>query len=574
NNGIAAVKEIRSIRKWAYGHLINAECIRMTDGGSNNYYYANVSLIVDGLAGKHHSKKKFNNNTVGHASENPKSPESLAQSKHKIVFIGPPGSVMSCYCFRAFTTCVKDVDDGLNKANIIGFPIMIEASEVPGSPIFIMRLARDARHLEVQALADQYGNVISLFGRDCSVQRRHQKIIEEAHVTIKKQETFELMERVAVRLTKLVGRVSAGTVEYLYSHEIDFFCFLELNPRLQVEHPTTEMVSGGNIPAQLQIATGIPFHQIRDIRVDVIFPNDIVHELSFRSTNVRGRFSVNYAGGLHEFADFNLVIFSLMVRIVKKSRKNMIVALTELSTRRNFRNTVEYLVKLPETQASKKIPDKMLAVIYGVHYKFTATRSTLDSFTLYLNGSRVQVSVRALTDENDPTQLRSLSPGKLVRFLVESGDHRVEEAVYALRDEYKNNHQIRPANVGQALDKPIHRFWINWRNLEDKVLKAADIESHYGDDDYNYRTTRYDSLKELIDTGFDVFDVLPNIFYQQDNWVGLAALEVYARRAYRWKSQDPSDRSNINNVLNFALRLEDDVIEDEALKNNSNPTFL
>ncbi|CAI2167581.1 3904_t:CDS:2 [Funneliformis geosporum] len=245
--------------------------------------------------------------------------------------------------------------------------------------------------------------------------------------------------------------------------------------------------------------------------------------------------------------------------------------------------------------------------------------STLDSFTLYLNGSRVQVSVRALTDENDPTQLRSLSPGKLVRFLVESGDHRVEEAVYALRDEYKNNHQIRPANVGQALDKPIHRFWINWRNLEDKVLKAADIESHYGDDDYNYRTTRYDSLKELIDTGFDVFDVLPNIFYQQDNWVGLAALEVYARRAYPpfmvslnfslhsartdsptgsveaprflkyttnlklfpkiqtaqgWKSQDPSDRSNINNVLNFALRLEDDVIEDEALKNNSNPTFL
>ncbi|CAI2167579.1 3903_t:CDS:2, partial [Funneliformis geosporum] len=275
------------------------------------------------------------------------------QRKHKIVFIGPPGHVIvSERLRRASRTLMM----GKIKANIIGFPIMIKASEVPGSPIFIMRLARDARHLEVQALADQYGNVISLFGRDCSVQRRHQKIIEEAHVTIKKQETFELMERVAVRLTKLVGRVSAGTVEYLYSHEIDFFCFLELNPRLQVEHPTTEMVSGGNIPAQLQIATGIPFHQIRDIRVDVIFPNsDIVHELSFRSTNVRGRFSVNYAGGLHEFADFNLVIFSLMVRIVKKSRKNMIVALTELSTRRNFRNTVEYLVKLPETQASKKI---------------------------------------------------------------------------------------------------------------------------------------------------------------------------------------------------------------------------
>ena len=71
------------------------------------------------------------------------------------------------------------------------------------------------------------------------------------------------MEKAAVRLTKLVGYVSVGTVEYLYSHKNDFFCILELNPRLQVEHPTTEMVSGENLPAaQLQIAMGIPLHQI------------------------------------------------------------------------------------------------------------------------------------------------------------------------------------------------------------------------------------------------------------------------------------------------------------------------
>lgn len=79
-----------------------------------------------------------------------------------------------------------------------------------------MKLAGQARHLEVQLLADQYGNAISLFGRDCSVQRRHQKIIEEAPVTIAKEETFEQMERAAVRLSKLVGYVSAGTVECEY----------------------------------------------------------------------------------------------------------------------------------------------------------------------------------------------------------------------------------------------------------------------------------------------------------------------------------------------------------------------
>lgn len=76
-----------------------------------------------------------------------------------------------------------------------------------------MKLAGQARHLEVQLLADQYGNAISLFGRDCSVQRRHQKIIEEAPVTIAKPQRFEEMEKAAVRLAKLVGYVSAGTVE-------------------------------------------------------------------------------------------------------------------------------------------------------------------------------------------------------------------------------------------------------------------------------------------------------------------------------------------------------------------------
>lgn len=69
-------------------------------------------------------------------------------------------------------------------------------SEIPGSPIFLMKLARNARHLEVQVLADQYGNAVSLFGRDCSIQRRHQKIIEEAPATIAAPAVFEFMEQV------------------------------------------------------------------------------------------------------------------------------------------------------------------------------------------------------------------------------------------------------------------------------------------------------------------------------------------------------------------------------------------
>lgn len=126
--------------------------------------------------------------------------------------------------------------------------------EVPGSPIFLMKVAFQARHLEVQLLADSHGNVISLFGRDCSIQRRYQKIIEEAPITIAAPETLQRMEEAAVRLAKMVGYVSAGTVEYLYTGNGEFY-FLELNPRLQVEHPCTEMIADVNLPAcQLQVS--------------------------------------------------------------------------------------------------------------------------------------------------------------------------------------------------------------------------------------------------------------------------------------------------------------------------------
>lgn len=175
--------------------------------------------------------------------------------------------------------CVHTVEEAIASAQRIGYPVMIKASEggggkgirkvqeekelpalfrqvqaeVLGSPIFIMKVAKQSRHLEVQLLADEHGNVISLFGRDCSVQRRYQKIIEEAPAVIAPTDVFEEMEKSAVRLAKMVNYVSTGTVEYLFTSEGDYY-FLELNPRLQVEHPCTEMICDVNLPAcQLQV---------------------------------------------------------------------------------------------------------------------------------------------------------------------------------------------------------------------------------------------------------------------------------------------------------------------------------
>lgn len=484
NNGMAAVKAIRSIRKWAYETLgdetaikffsmctpedilVNAESVRLADhcievpGGSANNNYSNVDLIVD-------IAERENVDAVwvgwGFASENPVLAEKLMSRTPPIIFIGPPphavralgdkiastivaqaagvpciawnGSNISDICYddqmRAYVSSdvydhatVKSSEMAMEEAEKIGYPVIIKASEggggrgirivesgsgirdsyeqvireVPGSPVFVMKVLRNARHLEVQLLADIHGNAITLFGRDCSVQRRHQKVIEEAPITVAPSNIVEKMEKYALKLAKLVGYQSAGTVEYLYDPVKNQFYFLELNPRLQVEHPTTEMVSGVNIPAaQLQIAMGIPLNCIKDIRIfygmnpyetgpiDFEFTSAVslkdqrkpspkghviaarinaenpeagfrpnggkVLELNFRSnTNVWGYFSVNSAGGVHEYADsqFGHVFSYGESRDV--ARRELVMALKELLIRGEFRTTVDYIIQLLETE--------------------------------------------------------------------------------------------------------------------------------------------------------------------------------------------------------------------------------
>eukprot|EP01127_Copromyxa_protea_P000151 TRINITY_DN10146_c0_g1_i1.p1 TRINITY_DN10146_c0_g1~~TRINITY_DN10146_c0_g1_i1.p1 ORF type:complete len:2150 (-),score=588.81 TRINITY_DN10146_c0_g1_i1:49-6171(-) len=317
--------------------------------------------------------------------------------------------------------CVYNVDEGYAACKKIGYPVMIKASEggggkgirkcddekyfeqtyrqvegeVPGSPIFIMKLGTNCRHLEVQVLADNYGEAISLFGRDCSVQRRHQKVIEEAPVSVCDRDYFIEMEKAAVALAKCVSYVSAGTVEYLYSPEDKKFYFLELNPRLQVEHPCTEFVTDINLPAcQLQVAMGIPLSRIPDIRsfygVDrwgtspINFENPAnppkpnghviaaritaenpddgfkpsggsLIELNFRSQrNVWGYFSVGASGGLHEFADSQFGHVFAWGERREKARLNLIMALKDLSIRGDFRTPVEYVIKMVESNDFKK----------------------------------------------------------------------------------------------------------------------------------------------------------------------------------------------------------------------------
>jgi propionyl-CoA carboxylase alpha chain len=181
---------------------------------------------------------------------------------------------------------IKDADEAVKIAKEIGYPVMVKASAGGGGKgmriarndqetregfrsatnearssfaddrVFIEKFIEDPRHIEIQVLADGHGNCLYLGERECSIQRRHQKVIEEAPSPFLDEKTRKAMGEQAVALAKAVQYKSAGTVEFIVDGKRNFY-FLEMNTRLQVEHPVTEMVTGLDLVEQMiRVAAG------------------------------------------------------------------------------------------------------------------------------------------------------------------------------------------------------------------------------------------------------------------------------------------------------------------------------
>jgi acetyl-CoA carboxylase biotin carboxylase subunit len=316
NRGEIAVRVIRACREMGIAsvaifsdvdrnalHVTRADEAYPVGPAPARESYLNVAKILE--AAKRSGAEAIHPG-YGFLSENAKFAHACAEAGFK--FIGPPPSAMELMGSKTRArTAMKaagvpmvpgsarglTLTEAEEMASEVGYPVMIKAAAGGGgkgmrlvkSPaelkssfetaqsealrsfndgeIYVEKFIENPRHIEIQVLGDEHGNVVYLGERECSVQRRHQKVIEEAPSAVIDEDMRQRMGAVAVQAAKSAGYTNAGTIEFLVDAKRNFY-FLEMNTRLQVEHPVTELVTGLDlVHLQLRIASGekLPFRQ-------------------------------------------------------------------------------------------------------------------------------------------------------------------------------------------------------------------------------------------------------------------------------------------------------------------------
>ena len=229
-------------------------------------------------------------------------------------------------------SAITDAAAGLKQANSLGYPLILKASHGGGgrgmrvvrseeefenayeqasreslsafgsSEVFVEKFIEHARHIEIQLLGDQHGNLVHLFERDCSVQRRHQKVVEIAPAPNLLPEVRDALCDAAIAIGKEVGYQNAGTVEFLVDADTNKFYFIEVNPRVQVEHTVTEEVTGVDIvKSQILVAQGLP---LTDERIgltsqEIIKTNGFALQCRITTEDPTNNFMPDYGRVMH-----------------------------------------------------------------------------------------------------------------------------------------------------------------------------------------------------------------------------------------------------------------------------------
>ncbi|WP_347140829.1 acetyl/propionyl/methylcrotonyl-CoA carboxylase subunit alpha [Paracoccus sp. SSK6] len=323
NRGEIACRVIKTARKMGIATVAvysdadrNALHVRMADEAVHigpppaNQSYIVIDRIMDAIR---QTGAEAVHPGYGFLSENMKFAEAL--EREGVIFVGPPSSAIEAMGDKitskkiaqdagvstvpGYMGLIADAEEAVRISDQIGYPVMIKASAGGGGKgmriawtaqearegfessrneaassfgddrIFIEKFVTQPRHIEIQVLADKHGNAVYLHERECSIQRRNQKVIEEAPSPFLDKATRKAMGEQAVALAKAVGYTSAGTVEFIVDGQKNFY-FLEMNTRLQVEHPVTELITGIDLVEQMiRVAAGepLPFAQ-SDLKIN------------------------------------------------------------------------------------------------------------------------------------------------------------------------------------------------------------------------------------------------------------------------------------------------------------------
>ncbi len=318
NRGEIAVRVIRALKEMGISSVavystadedslhvkLADEAIRIGTAKSKDSYLNMNNVLSAAIAsGATHIHPGY-----GFLAENEKFIEMVTATGIK--FIGPSANVVSKLGDKATARMIaqennvpivkgsdgilEELEDGLKLAQKIGYPVMIKATSGGGGrgiavsnnddefiklfeltqmealasfgdkSVYLEKFIESPRHIEIQIMADQLGNVVHLFERDCSMQRRNQKLIEEAPSALLTDDIRLKMGTAAVNLAKAVKYEGAGTVEFLVDKNLNYY-FIEMNTRIQVEHPVTEMITGFDlIKEQINIAFGKPLSFMQD----------------------------------------------------------------------------------------------------------------------------------------------------------------------------------------------------------------------------------------------------------------------------------------------------------------------